>query len=85
MKIGEIPINLSEIQIQGTIGKGRKPGQCMPKAALIPSMVVRSSKLRDQIQFMLDHALIGKFIGMKPSKKALIWWINSTWKPNGAF
>ena len=33
----------------------------------------------------MDHALIGKFIGIQPSEKALIWWINSTWKPKGHF
>ena len=34
---------------------------------------------------MVDHALIGKFIGLQPSEKALIWWINSTWKPKGHY
>ena len=34
---------------------------------------------------MSDHALIGKFIGMQPSEKALIWWINSSQKPKGHF
>ena len=34
---------------------------------------------------MTDHALIGKFIGLQPSEKALLWWINSTWKPKGHY
>ena len=85
MKIGEMSINLSKIPIQGTIGMGQKLAKCMSKASLIPSMVVRYSKLRDQIHFMSNHAQIGKFIGIKPSEKALIWWINSSWKPKGHF
>ena len=47
LKIGEIPINLAESQIQGIGGKGRNLGQCMPKATLFPSMIVRSSKIKD--------------------------------------
>ena len=34
---------------------------------------------------MSDHDLIGKFIGIQPSEKALLWWINSTWKPKGHY
>ena len=34
---------------------------------------------------MQDHALIRKFVGLQPSEKALVWWINSTWKPKGHF
>ena len=57
----------------------------MPKASMILSMVVKYLNLRDRIQFMMDHDLIGKFIDMQPSKKALIWWINSSWKHKGHF
>ena len=34
---------------------------------------------------MKYHALIGKFVGIWPSKKALLWWINVTWKPLGHY
>ena len=34
---------------------------------------------------MTDHYLIGKFIGLQPSEKALIWSINSKWKPKGHY
>ena len=57
----------------------------MPRDFEIPTMQVRPSKLRDHIQHMQDHALIGKFVGLQPSEKALVWWINSTWKPKGHF
>ena len=32
---------------------------------------------------MRDHALIGKFMGLWPSEKALQGWIVSKWKPKG--
>ena len=48
-------------------------------------MIVKSANIRETIKFMTDHALIGKFIGLQPSNKALIWWINSTWKPKGHY
>ena len=34
---------------------------------------------------MLDHALIGKFVGMQPSEKSIVWWIKSSWKPRGNY
>jgi len=34
---------------------------------------------------MKDHAVVGKFIGILPSEKALTWWINTTWKPQGHY
>ena len=30
---------------------------------------------------MKDHALIVKFVGIWTPMKALVWWINNTWKP----
>ena len=57
----------------------------MLKAALIPSMTIRSLKIREQIQFMLDHVLIGKFVGVQTLEKYLVWWINWTWEPKGHY
>ena len=34
---------------------------------------------------MKERALIGKFVGIWPSKKTLTWWINTTWKPQGHY
>jgi len=39
--------------------------------------------INERIQYMKDHALIGKFIGIWPIEKALTRWINVTWKPKG--
>ena len=85
LNIGEIPINLTEVQNQGKGPKVRKPWKCMPKVALTPSMKLRYLKIRDRIQCILDHALIGNFFGMQPSEKTLFWKTKSTWKPKGHF
>ena len=34
---------------------------------------------------MKERVLIGKFVGICPTEKTLLWWINSTWKPQGHF
>jgi len=61
----------------------RGPGQCIPKTVEIPSLALKSENLRKKIQYMKDHALIGKFIGIWPNEKALQWWIQTYWKPKG--
>ena len=85
LKIGDILIDIDHGQNQARGSMIRKPWNCMPKAALIPSMTVWSLKIREWIQYMLDIAFIGKFVGMQPSEKALFGWINSTWKPKGHY
>ena len=85
MTIGEIPIPIIQGELPVSTSMDRKPGQCFPKTTAIPSMLVKSANIREKIQFMTDHALLGKFIGLHPSKKALLWWINSTWKPKGHY
>lgn len=37
----------------------------------------------ERIEYMRDHALIGKFIGFWPTEKALYGWITAKWKPKG--
>ena len=87
----EIQINniskLKELGGEGLSSKERNPwcrqqGNYLPKLDHIPTMHKKSIGLRDQIQFMKDYALIGKFVGKLPSDKSLLWWIRSTWKPN---
>lgn len=56
----------------------QKLGQCLPKSSVIPEMTIKSDGLDSHIQYMKDHMLIEKFVGMWPPKKALIWWINTT-------
>ena len=35
------------------------------------------------VQYMKGHALIEKFLGIFPTNRALIGWINSLWNPKG--
>ena len=34
---------------------------------------------------MKECILIGKLVGICPTEKALVWWINNTWKPQGHY
>ena len=56
---------------------------CIPKAAKRIKADLPSHRINSEIQFMQDHALIGKFLGFWPTEKALQGWIASKWKPKG--
>jgi len=56
---------------------------CIPKAAERIKVDLPSHRINNEIQFMQDHALIGKFLGFWPTEKALQGWIASKWKPKG--
>ena len=56
---------------------------CRPIAAERPKIELPSHYINAQIQYMKDHALIGKFVGFWPTEKALHGWISSKWKPKG--
>jgi len=56
---------------------------CKPIAAEIPTIELPRKRINSQIQYMKDHALIGKFIGLWPIEKALHGWIIAKWKPKG--
>jgi len=73
------------IKTNPVVGEGRRLGQCLPKASSVLKLVIRSNRVREDTQYMKYHALIEKFIGMWPSEKALIGWINATWKPQGHY
>lgn len=56
---------------------------CKPVAATRPKIELPSCRINTQIQYMKDHALIGKFIGFWPIEKALQGWIAAKWKLKG--
>jgi len=56
---------------------------CKPVAAERPNIELPSQRINTQIQFMKDHALIGKLIGFWPTEKALQLWIAAKWKTKG--
>lgn len=56
---------------------------CKPVATYRPKVELPSDRINARIQYMRDHALIGKFIGIWPNEKALRAWINVKWHPKG--
>ena len=42
---------------------------------------MKEEGFRSHLQHKRDHALIEKFVGIWPSEKYLLSWINVTWKP----
>ena len=63
----------------------RRTGQCLPKSKTIPKLQIKSTRIKEDINYMKERALIGKFVGIWPSEKTLTWWINTTWKPQGHY
>lgn len=56
---------------------------CIPKAKERIKVELPSHHINGEIQYLKDHALIGKFLGFWPTEKALHGWIESKWKPKG--
>jgi len=56
---------------------------CKPIVEERPKIELPSQKINERIQYMTDNALIGKFIGLWPTEKALYGWIAAKWKPKG--
>ena len=52
-----------------------KPGKCIPQAPQAPKYVISSPRIEEQKQFMRDYALVGKFLGLWPSERDMIRWI----------
>jgi hypothetical protein len=52
-----------------------EPEKCILQASIAPKYIIISLRIEDQKQYMRDFALIGKFLGLWPSKKDLVKWI----------
>ena len=46
---------------------------------------VKWEGMEAHIQYMKDHTLIAKFIGIWPSERSLVRWIEKHWKPKGGY
>jgi hypothetical protein len=60
-------------------------GKCIPQAPVAPRYVIKTTRIGEHTQFMRDHALIGKFLGLWPSEKDLAHWIKAWWNPKGDY
>ena len=50
----------------------KSQGKCIPKSLQTPWYELTSSKIDENIQYLSDHDVIGKFMGIWPKMKALI-------------
>jgi hypothetical protein len=61
------------------------PRKCIPQASVAPIYVIKTTRIGEHTQFMRDHALVGKFLGLWPSEKDLTRWIKAWWNPKGDY
>jgi len=61
------------------------PGKCIPQMEKPPLYRITSSRVGEHTQFMMDHALIGKFLGLWPTERDLSRWIKDWWNPKGDY
>jgi hypothetical protein len=61
------------------------PSKCIPQALVPPKYIIKTTRIGDHTQFMQDHSLIGKFLGLWPTKKDLARWIKAWWNPKGNY
>jgi hypothetical protein len=50
-----------------------------------PRYLISSTRVGEHTQFMREHALIGKFLGLWPSERDLLRWIKDWWNPKGDY
>ena len=60
---------------QKKVAKVWEPRKCIPQVATMPRLEVTSDRTTNYSQFMSDHALIGKNLGLWPSEHYLLKWI----------
>ena len=79
------PSKLDENRVDMEQGKlvAKGSNKCIPNMTGTPTYEIRSYKLNTHIQFMKNHAIISKFMGIWYSKNALIKWIDLKWKSKG--
>jgi hypothetical protein len=62
-----------------------EPGKCLLQAPKASRYTVNTIRIEEQTQYMRDHALIGKFLGLWSSERDLEKWIHHWWKPKGHY
>jgi hypothetical protein len=62
-----------------------EPGKCIPQTEKMPRYLISTSRVGEHTQFMKEHALIGKFLGLWPAERDLHKWIKHWWNPKGDY
>jgi hypothetical protein len=65
--------------------RGWDPGKCIPQMDKTPRYIISSTRVGEHTQFMSEHALIIKFLGLLPSERDLTRWIKHWWNPKGDY
>jgi hypothetical protein len=84
-KYWEMDINLENETIPATMSTPCMSGKCIPQAPQAPKYIISSPLIEEQKQYMRDYALVGKFLGLWPSERDLVKWIQHWWKPRGHY
>jgi hypothetical protein len=69
--------------VLGATWQAKMKGNCLPRAVKKPRLIIPENKLEEYRGYMKNHALICKFIGVWPSEKELMKWIQIKWQPKG--
>jgi hypothetical protein len=62
-----------------------EPGKCIPQTEKASYYLISSDRVGEHMQFMREHALIGKFLGLWPTERDLNKWIKHWWNPKGEY
>jgi hypothetical protein len=81
----EMDIDRGKETALGCAAKPWMPGKCIPQAPQAWKYVINSPRIEEQKQYMRDYALVGKFLGLWPSKRVLVKWIQYWWKMRGHY
>jgi hypothetical protein len=81
----EMDIDPENVATPATTSIPWLPGKCIPQAPHALKYIIISSCIEEQKQYMIDYALVGKFLGLWPLEGDLIKWIQHWWKPKGHY
>jgi hypothetical protein len=81
----EMDIDPDKETVPATVSTPWMSGKCIPHAPQAPKYVINSPRIEEQKKYMQDYALVGKFLGLWPSERDLIKWIQHWWKPKGHY
>jgi len=81
----DMDIDLAKENVFASASSPWTPGKCIPQAPQAPKYVISSPRIEEQKQYMRDNALVGKFLGLWPSERDLVKWIQYWWRPKGHY
>jgi hypothetical protein len=65
--------------------QGWESGKCIPQMDKTLRYLISSTGVGEHTQFMREHTLIGKFLGLWPFERDLNKWIKHWWNPKGDY